>query len=77
MHRADIDLYCNSLPLLILFTIGIAATRQHGVAGAAASLLIAQFLSASSRAVLFAIAVRRRRTDDSPPPQGTIAEAAL
>ncbi|HEX8322541.1 MAG TPA: hypothetical protein VF595_01390 [Tepidisphaeraceae bacterium] len=63
LHRADLDLYCNSLPLLTLFTVGIAAVRQHGVTGAAASLLIAQILSAGSRAVLFARAVR-----DTPPP---------
>lgn len=59
LQRADLDLYCNALPLLTLFTFGIAAVRQHGVAGAALSLLIAEVLSAASRAVLFAYAVRR------------------
>ena len=65
LHRADLDMYCNSLPLVLLFTFGIAATRQHGVAGAAASMFLAQVLSALSRAILFTVAVCKRQDDSS------------
>ena len=77
LHRADLDLYCNSLPLVLLFTFGIAATRQYGVGGAAASLLIAQLLSASSRAILFGVALRKRRDDDTAPMALPITEPAV
>ncbi|MGC4031593.1 MAG: hypothetical protein QM754_07650 [Tepidisphaeraceae bacterium] len=80
LHRADLDMYCNSLPLITLFTVGIAATHYHGVAGAAASMLIAQLLAASSRAILFAWAVRRAHPttpDELPPTPQIVAEAAV
>jgi hypothetical protein len=46
------------------------------VAGAAASLLIAQLLSVSSRAVLFAVALRKRRDEGQSAPL-PIVEAAV
>lgn len=59
LNRADLDLYCNILPLLTLFTLGVWATTSRGVDGAAASMLVAQVLSASSRGVLFFWALSR------------------
>ncbi len=59
LNRADLDLYCNILPLLILFTLGIWATTAHGVDGAAASMLAAQLLSGLSRGVFFFWALKR------------------
>jgi len=41
MQRADIDMYCNLLPMGVLFTIGFWATSHYGVSGAAASMVIA------------------------------------
>jgi len=59
LNRADLDLYCNILPLIVLFTLGVWATRLHGMDGAAVSMLVAQILSAGSRGVLFAWAISR------------------
>ncbi|MBC7785207.1 MAG: hypothetical protein H7144_15335 [Burkholderiales bacterium] len=59
LHRADLDLYCNFGPLLLLLTGGTALTHAFGATGAAGSLLIAQLLSTSSRAVLFRYAASR------------------
>ncbi len=53
LHRADIDLYCNFAPLLLLFTGGAYLTWKYGTAGAAASMLIAQIISSGARAILF------------------------
>jgi O-antigen/teichoic acid export membrane protein len=72
LHRADLDLYCNFGPLLLLFTGGTALTWHMGATGAALSMLIAQVLSASSRAILFARAAREsinEPTKLSPMPQ--------
>ena len=73
LKRADLDLYCNFLPLLTLLTFGVWATHAYGVAGAAGSLLVAQFLSATSRAVLFVVAVRASDAPKSDHPRGFAA----
>ncbi len=54
LHRADVDLYCNFGPLLLLFTGGAWLTWTYGADGAAASMLIAQVISSGSRAICFA-----------------------
>ncbi len=54
LHRADLDLYCNFGPLILLFTGGAWLTHRYGADGAAMSMLIAQVLSSGSRAILFA-----------------------
>ncbi len=54
LHRADLDLYCNFGPLILLFTGGAWLTWKYGAEGAAMSMLIAQVLSSGSRAILFA-----------------------
>lgn len=66
LHRADFDLYCNSLPLITLFTLGIHLTQTFGVVGATFSLLTASLLSAASRSILFAIALRQKPNDSIP-----------
>lgn len=66
LKRADLDLYCNFLPLITLLTFGVWATHAYGVTGAAASLLVAQLLSSSSRGILFWIAVKQDATKLTP-----------
>ena len=58
LQRADLDMYCNFGPLLLLFTGGTWLTLHYGTTGAAGSLLIAQFLSSGSRAIVFGLAAR-------------------
>ncbi len=53
LHRADLDLYCNFGPLVLMFTLGAWLTWRYETTGAAASLLIAQVLSVGSRGILF------------------------
>ncbi|HEX8340328.1 MAG TPA: hypothetical protein VF624_05415 [Tepidisphaeraceae bacterium] len=62
LGRADLDLYCNFGPLLLLFTGGTWLTLHYGTTGAAASMLIAQLLSSGSRAFVFAAAARGDRS---------------
>ena len=78
LKRADLDLYCNFLPLASLLTLGIAATHFFDVEGAAASLLVAQILSAGSRAVLFRSAVKQAKhaLPHDPTPSLLMPEAA-
>jgi O-antigen/teichoic acid export membrane protein len=66
LRRADLDLYCNFGPLLLLFTGGWALTSRYGTAGAAASMLIAQVLSSGSRVLLFHYAARQATRKAAP-----------
>ncbi|HEY0009398.1 MAG TPA: hypothetical protein VGB55_11785 [Tepidisphaeraceae bacterium] len=59
LRRADLDLYCNFGPLILLFTGGWMLTSSYGVTGAAASMLIAQVLSCLSRGILFRYAANK------------------
>lgn len=54
LHRADLDLYCNFGPLVLLFTLGGYLTWHYGATGAAASMLVAQIVGSSARAIVFA-----------------------
>lgn len=76
IDRADLDMYCNLLPLATLFTFGVWATHAYRVEGAAASMLIAQLFSATSRGVLFAYAISKK-SPTTPPLTETRGYAAV
>lgn len=63
LHRADLDMYCNFGPLVLLFTVGAYLTWHHGATGAAASMLMAQIVGSIARAVLFARAAEGKQPD--------------
>jgi O-antigen/teichoic acid export membrane protein len=74
MQRADIDMYCNTLPMVVLFTVGLWATSHYGIAGAAASMVLAQVLAVASRAIWFGIAAKKQ-TPPTHPAFDVIVEA--
>jgi O-antigen/teichoic acid export membrane protein len=61
LDRADLDLYTNAAPIVVLLLLGVPLTARFGAEGAAASLLIAQLLGTLIRGVFFVRVTRERK----------------